>query len=245
MSDEKPLVVVIDTETTGIVEPIGICQIAMALFDPMGKTIEPLFQTYCKPSCPMTAKALETHGITPEMYANMPSDTMAVWAVAALLREIDYPVVLSGYNSDKYDYPVIQALGTYSIIVGTPKLDVMRLALRLDTGQGYKLIDVFTQLGLAETPEGQTLLGGAHDAMMDSLMTAMILQQFMQQRETDDVRVLLEELATPCVLNVLPHGKYRGVPFKEVRSDYLTWAASTWTDMVPELRWTFEHYGLL
>ena len=110
MTDMAPSILICDTETTGIHAPIGVCQLAAVLLvpdDEEGLTLVPAFQTYCVPSAPMSPKALETHGITPDKYELMPGDAHAAWVLENLLGGLGQDVVLSGYNSKRYDYPVL------------------------------------------------------------------------------------------------------------------------------------------
>lgn len=245
---KEPIVCICDTETTSIKPPIGICQIAAVLLVPGhgGMTIEPLFQTYCKPSYKMTKESEDVHGITEDYYTIAQSDEMAVWMLSTLLRELEKDgVVLSGYNSTKFDYPLIEALYPDPHLAGLPRLDVMNLAVRRDQGQSYKLVDVFKQeVDLQSDPRFAWILENAHDALADCWMTAAVLKKFMADRGTTNAYDLIEELKTPKRLTLMPHGKYRGERFEDIRSSYLTWAAREWTDMNKDLEYTFQQLGL-
>ena len=247
---DMPVICVADVETTGIHDPIGVCQLAAVLLIPQdGEEMQilPLLQTYCYPSAPMEPKALETHGITPDRYELMPSDRMAIWllvqALEGLLKQ-GRSFILSGYNSTRFDYPVLSKLYPHPFWDEAEKIDVMHMCIRRDDGQSYKLVDTFEQEGLSQTDEGKRLLSSAHDAMADCHMTAMVLREFVSQMGMVNPDEVVAWLAEPQVLELMPHGKYRGVPFKDVRPDYLTWAAGAWTDMVPDLEHTSKHWGL-
>jgi hypothetical protein len=99
----------------------------------------------------MTPEAYKIHGIGLEKYVLSPSEAIALWTFKTALDSLPQPVVLSGYNSDRYDYPLMQRCYPAAAFDKYPKLDVMHLAMRRDEGQSYKLVDVFDQ----EAEEGE------------------------------------------------------------------------------------------
>jgi DNA polymerase III epsilon subunit-like protein len=237
---------VADLETTGIdVATVGACQIAAVALIPgkdSGMVVRPLFQTYCKPSAKMTAEAEKIHGITPDKYRLSPPDSMAIWLLAQTISGLGpRPAILAGFNSNRYDYPIMRRL--LPTFPDLPQLDAMHLAIRRDAGASYKLIDVFQQ-ECSGVQGADWLLENAHDAMADCHMTAHVLAKFMADRGTVDARDLVEEMRTPKQLKLMAHGKHRGVPFNQVPASYLTWAAAEWTDMAPDLEFTFKCLGL-
>jgi DNA polymerase III epsilon subunit-like protein len=225
--------------TSAKIESAGIVQIAAVALLP-GLRIEPLFQTYCKPSEPMTPEAERVHGITPEYYQYAPIDKMACWVVKQITNGLPQPVVLSGYNSSRFDYPLIDKVWPAFRSENYRQLDAMTIAVRQANGASFKLGEIFQR----EFP-GDNLLTQAHDAMADCLMVAKYLKKQVEQKtEGETIEALVEWVNTPQLLSVMPFGKHKGVPFKQVPASYLTWAADAWTDMSPDMIYTFKSLGI-
>jgi hypothetical protein len=81
--------------------------------------------------------------------------------------------------------------------------------------------------------------------MADCIMTSIILKKFLLSAGELDARVWVNWLKTPVRLKHMPHGKFKGQPMEQVRTGYLTWAAKEWTDMQPDLHYTFQCMGYL
>lgn len=235
-------IVIADTETTGAkVDTDGVCQLAAVIMSQqpdMSWSINPLFQTYCSPSAPMAPEAQAVHGITPEMYKYAPTDAMAMWFLSAAINSLPAPVILSGYNCTRFDYPIMNRLSNQSF-ARYPQLDVMTLMLREQPEKGLKLTEVF-----AEQVNDQDLLNSAHDAMADCWMTARVLANYLAKYQTDPI-TLSQWVNTPTQIEVMPWGKYKGKPFNEVPKTYLQWMAAKWTDMHPDLSLSLRNKGLL
>lgn len=243
MSTFPGTILVSDLETTGIdITKAGACQIAalaMRQMDDGSWNLEPLFQTYCSPSVPMPPEALAVHGITPEMYQYSPRDTVAVWMLNSVIESLKAPVILSGYNCTRYDYPLMEQLFPIANFSNMPQIDVMTLYLRLAPEKGLKLTEVF-----ADRLNDANLLSSAHDAMADVTMTARLLVDYLKTYPTDPL-VLAEWCNTPMQMEVMPWGKYKGKPFSDVPHSYLQWMAAKWTDMHPDLAKSLRDRGLM
>jgi hypothetical protein len=245
---DLPVICIVDLETTSAkAETAGVVQIAALAMYPWGPgfSIQPLFETYCQPSFPMTAEAEKINGITRDKYRLASSEAMAVWLLGRAVSGLGSNVILSGFNSNRYDYPIIERIAPTTPLRTLQRIDVMDLAIRRDAGQSYKLTDVFQQTSSWDEEFKNFLLAGAHGALADCWMVAIVLDEWMKERVTVDAREVVEELSVPKQLKLMPHGKYRGVPFNEVPASYLSYAASTWADMAPDLKYTFKQLGLI
>lgn len=241
-------IVIADLETTGVnVDTAGVVQLAaVALLYNQSTNVydsHPLLQTYCQPSAPMEPKALEVHGIGEDKYRYAPTDSMAMWALSTVIRNLPKPVVLSGYNSTRFDYPIMQRLYPGEQFTQYPQIDMMTLAMRETPEHGLKLTEVFERK-FGALQEGQDLLLNAHDALADCHMTAWLLQDWMKGHKTTDALSLANWCNTPTLLAAQPFGKWKGRAFKDVPISYLQWMRSTWTDMAPDLDYTLRHHGV-
>ena len=233
-----PTILICDLETTGAkIESAGICQMAaVAVIN--GQIIQPLFQTYCKPCEPMGAEAEKVHGITPEYYEFAPTDGTATWVLWALIKQFGQNVVLSGFNSDRFDYPLLQKVWSGFNHESFQHLDYMPIAVREARGASYKLGDTYRRKFGEDRLATQ-----AHDAMADCLMVARLLTATLLEKNMS-VGQLISWIRTPQVLPVMPHGKHRGLAFKDVPASYLTWAADAWTDMSDDMAYTLKSLGI-
>jgi DNA polymerase-3 subunit epsilon len=245
------IIALFDTETTSAkIDRAGIVEIACALFYAIDKPVIPFYCTYSKPMHRCEPEAEKIHGITPEYYRWAPSDVWACWnllkALKAYGQAVNQEVVLSGYNIDTFDIPLVaNVLGVSRPLVESFRsLDVMRLALRRDDGQAYKLVNLFEQ-ECRDHPDYDELVGGAHGAMADCLMSGYVLKKLMVKLGLQNPEDALTFLETPRALRCMPHGKHKGMPFNEIPRSYLQWAAKEWTHMTPDLRLSFQQEGFL
>lgn len=235
-------ILISDLESTGIdITAAGVCQVAaVAMYQVSGEwQLHPLLQTYASPSYPMPPEALAVHGITPEMYQYAPRDVMAIWVLRQLIDALPKPVVLSGYNCTRYDYPLMDQLNREAKFDQFQQIDVMTLMLRESPEQGLKLTEVFERL-----INDQNLLNSAHDALADCMMTGMVLEHYLKQFPTDPL-VLAQWVNTPIEMEIMPWGKHKGTEFHKVPRSYLQWMASKWTDMHPDLALSLRNKGLM
>lgn len=236
-------ILITDLETTHRdVDKAGACQVAAVLVteDQAGAlTIQPLFQTYAKPSEPMSPEAQAVHGITPDMYQYAPTDVSAIWALAALTTSLPQPVVMSGYNCTRYDYQLMEKIFPAGQFNDRPQIDVMTLMMRKDPEHGLKLVEVFERM-FPDDP----IVKIAHDAMADCWMTAKILLSYMNEYQVFDPMTLATYCRTPLPTHIMPWGKYKGRPLKAIPFSYLQWMAANWDDMHPDLAAALQLKGL-
>lgn len=248
--EESSTILITDTESTGVeVDKAGICQIAaIAIQYVNGKYLapQPLFQTYCKPSEEMEPGAYDVHGIGPEQYYNSPDDMSGVWALTAIAKGLTQPVYYSGYNSTRYDYPLMDKVMPSAMLSEKPQIDVMTLVLRETPEYGLKLTEVFDRItgsrpGMSAWADYQ--LNSAHDAMADCHMTAYVLMNWIRRYGNLPPSEIAAYCATPQQMAVMPWGKYKGRKMGDVPYSYLTWMAGAWSDMHPDLELTLRKMG--
>jgi len=91
-----------DLETTGInIANDRIVEIAILKRKPDGSVEEKLWLV--NPECPIPLEAAAVHGITDEKVADAPTFRMLAGTIRDFIRDCD----LAGYNSDRFDIPLL------------------------------------------------------------------------------------------------------------------------------------------
>lgn len=163
-------IAVFDLETTGLGFSAGIVEVAYAIFsirellesDKLPKIVESLIS----PGVPIEQQAQKVHGISEEDVMFSPSISQ-VWktSMGETFNSIDY---LSGYNSEKFDIPLLNAClkreGIEDDGANAPSLDVFEVYKRLTGNRQGKLVDVAESYGFSY--EDQHRAGGDVKATM-------------------------------------------------------------------------------
>lgn len=180
MEDLK--IVLFDTETTGLGFSAGICEIAFASFC-LSELADPsqikVFSGLINPGMPIEAGAMAVHGISDEDVAFSPKLEKAWEKMAKELADADF---VSGYNSEKFDVPLMNAnLARAGIEVGitTPSLDVMRIYQRIAGVRSGKLGDVCQKYGIVHQEQ--------HRAKGDVLATIELLAALIREHGLEEV----------------------------------------------------------
>ena len=160
----KPLAV-IDLETTGInLSSDRIIEMAIVKIMPDGKKISK--RKLINPEMPIPQASTEIHGISNEMIKDAPTFKQ----VANELKQFIENCVLAGYNSNRFDIPMLAE-------------EFLRIGMEFDC-KGRKLIDVQK---IFHSMEQRTLsaaykfycnknLDGAHSAEVDATATWEVLE---------------------------------------------------------------------
>lgn len=161
-----------DLETTGVnPETDRICQIAITKRYPDGRCIQKTY--YINPLVPIPEGASNVHGITNEMVANCKTFEQMATTFYETLKDC----TLIGFNSDKFDVPMIHyEFSRCGIVFPLPsqhKVDVRSLYLKLYPN---------TLGGIYNRLTGK-ILEGAHDATNDINATDEILKIILNKPE--------------------------------------------------------------
>jgi DNA polymerase-3 subunit epsilon len=171
---ERPLCV-FDLETTGLqITKDRIVQIAVIKLFEDGHT--ETFNELVNPGQTITAEISAIHGITNEMVANAPSFETLAPRLLDFIGNSD----LAGYNSNKFDIPVLSE-------------ELLRCGIDFDLGARH-FVDV---QNIFHKMEQRTLaaayqfycgkqIENAHNALYDTLATLEVLQAQIQKYENLD-----------------------------------------------------------
>lgn len=173
----RPLIT-FDLETTGTdVEVDRIVQIA-ATKRQLDGTIEKK-NYFINPTIPIPAGATEVHGISDEMVKDAPTFKQIAVNLQAWFRDCD----IGGFNSDKFDIPLLSAefnrLGIVFIDWDCNFLDTMK---------AYRHFYPNTLVAIYERLFGEEF-ENAHDALNDVLATDKVLEKVIELNFQEDVTV--------------------------------------------------------
>jgi DNA polymerase-3 subunit epsilon len=174
---ERPLIT-FDLETTGTdVEVDRIVQIA-ATKRLLDGTIERK-NIFINPTIPIPIGATEVHGISDEMIKDAPTFKQIAVNLQAWFRNCD----IGGFNSDKFDIPLLSAefnrLGVVFIDWDCNFLDTMK---------AYRHFYPNTLVAIYARLFGEDF-DGAHDALNDVLATDRVLEKVIELNCPVDVTV--------------------------------------------------------
>lgn len=173
----RPLIT-FDVETTGTdPENDRIVQIA-ATKRHLDGTIEKK-NIFVNPTIPIPPSATEVHGISDEMVKDAPTFKQIAVNLQAWFRGSD----IGGFNSDRFDIPLLSAefnrLGIVFIDWDCSFLDTMK---------AYRHFYPNTLVAIYERLFGEDF-DGAHDALNDVLATDRVLEKVIELNFEDDVTV--------------------------------------------------------
>lgn len=217
----------IDCETTGLdVNLDSIIEVAVVKF--AGGEIVESFETLVNPQVPIPEASIAIHHITQEMVEGKPR-------VDAVLPEIlsrigEYTIVGHGVG---FDIDMLKAAAKrYNIPCLLHKnqiLDTLRMA-RLYGGSAVNSLSQLRQH--FNIPAHDT-----HRAMGDVMVNIALFRQLIKNHTTTEK--LLDQLKKPILMPIMPLGKHKGRPIKDLPLMYLQWAVRL--DFDQDLIYSLQH----
>ena len=165
-----------DIESTGLnVIRDRIIQLAMIRYHKDGSA--PVEQSYLiNPGIPISEEAMAVHGITPQDVANKPSFKMLANEIFEFIGDAD----LAGYNSNRFDIPVLmEEFARAGIDFDVDKrrtIDVQRIFYKME----HRTLSAAYQFYCQKTMEN------AHDALEDVRATVEVLEGQLRKYEGMD-----------------------------------------------------------
>ena len=199
------MVLIIDTETTGVVEPEPI-EIAWAMINDI-ETLAGVkkFEARYKPTKAISLGAMSTHHIMDEDLVDCdPSGSFSLPEGAAYLI---------GHNVD-FDWKVI----------GSPEVKrICTLALSRDLYPGIDSHTLAAMFYHLERDSARFRLENAHSAFTDVMLCRDILKHIVKLLGVttwDELWLASESARIP---SVMPFGKHKGIAIKDIPADYKQW----------------------
>ena len=169
-------IVFFDIESTGLnVVRDRIVQIALIKYLKTGG--EPLeMELMINPGIPISQEAMDVHGITPDMVKNKPTFAQVGQKIYDFIGDAD----LSGYNSDRFDVPILmEELSRMGLVLDMTKrksIDVQKIFYKMEPRTLKAAYKLYCNKELKD----------AHNALADVRATADVLKGQIQKYEGVD-----------------------------------------------------------
>lgn len=210
---EDEVFICLDCETTGL-DPFQdrIVEVAVTRFTLNSTLAE--FETLIDPQMAISETSISIHHITPEMVAGKPT-------IDKVLPEILYLIgnhIIVGHGIGFDIELLINAAERHQIpctLKNNRSLDTLRMA----RFYGESPINSLEHLRKHFNIESE----GAHRAMSDVIVNIEVFKYLAKRFKTTDQ--IFDALSRPIMFKLMPLGKYKGRPLKEIPIEYLLWAA--------------------
>lgn len=214
--ERKMRIIVADCETTGLVEPIHICEVGWCeITEDLGVVSE--FSSLVNPGVPIPCEVSGIHNIRTADVVDAPT-----------IDQIKFPegeIMLVAHNA-KYDYPL---LAPHMNIVTTCCTYVLARRLLPDAPE-HKLATLSCYCDL-EQQLSHRVLGDVRNCLG--------LLDYMAEGTGWDIWKLAEYSNTPVRLKLMPFGKHKGLPMEQLPKNYVEWAAAN-LKMDVDMAYTFK-----
>lgn len=225
-----PIVVIFDTETTGIVAADD------RLVELAGVNLDaefPIFSTLVNPERDIPAEARAIHHIGPDDIVGAPSEKEALGSfIRHFQDDSPNPLVLAAHNA-KFDRGFVErinpALSPFYICTYKCALVTWPDA----PGHSNQVLRYYLGLDV-DVPEGLF----PHRALYDCIVTRAILLELLKHHS---LRELVHISNNPVLLHKVSFGKHKGKLWSEVDYGYLKWIVGQ-PDMDEDKIHTANHY---
>ncbi len=213
MSLKKDVFVCLDCESTGLnIELDEIIEIAVVKFT-FDETLAE-YEALVDPKMEIPQESIAVHHISNEMVQGKPY----IEDVLPKVLEIVGDHTIMGHNIGFDISLIMQAAKKRGIpcnINPENSIDTLRLA-RLYAGSPNNSLETLRQH--FNIPEE-----GAHRAMNDVIVNVKVFKYLVMDFRSK--KEMMTRLKEPIQMKLMPLGKHKGLPFREVPIDYLNWAA--------------------
>ena len=216
--------IILDTETTGIQEPVVPVEIAWEARQTLRGPVVAEFSHRYQPGKAIEYGAMATHKIIDADLADAP------WYTGFDLP--DGAAYLVGHNID-YDW---KAIGSPDI----RRICTLALARRLWTDDQSHALGALLFRFMAHAKARELVAdahGAAHDVMLTGLLLDAILEKMPKVQTWERLWEASEKARIPVVM---PIGKHRGTSMADLPKDYVRWCLDNLQDLDPYLRAALE-----
>lgn len=211
---KKDTFVCFDCEATGLdPEKDRVIEIAVAVFT--FEAIEESLEDLINPGIEIPEHTIEIHHITDAMVQGKPSikDVLPEY-----LKRIGSHIVVG--HGIPYDLTLLDSeakrFGISSNLQKNRFIDTLRLARLYGESPTNSLESLRKHFNIAAE--------GAHRAMSDVIVNIEVFKHLSNRFKTTEE--ILKRLEKPIQLKLMPLGKHKGRPFREIPIEYLRWAAN-------------------
>lgn len=206
--------VCLDCETTGLdPQKDKIIEVAVAVFN--FDTILESFETLIDPKQEIPEDSIKIHHITQDMVEGKPLIKEVLPEITRLIG--DHYIVGHGVQ---FDLDILEHaaknVGMSFPYKAKNIMDTLRLARAYGQSPTNALSTLKTHFNIQQE--------GAHRAMTDVKVNIEVFKSLVLNYQT--AADVLKELSKPILLPIMPLGKYKGRPLKEIPLDYLRWSSN-------------------
>lgn len=203
----------LDCETTGL-DTAGdrIIELGVIKFNFDGIIEE--FETLIDPERAIPAESTKIHNITDEMVQGKPK----IEEVLAHVFNMVGTHIIIGHGI-KFDVDMVTLAAARASLITRMPHNLQMDTLRLARYYGDCPVNSLDQLRRHFNVEPE----GAHRAMSDVIVNMHVFKHLCRKFRT--VEEVFEMLSRPIQMRLMPFGKHKGRPFKEVPMEYLIWAS--------------------
>ena len=213
----EPGILILDAETTGLEQPIGIVEIAWRLLD-FSMNLLSKYDTLVNPEMDIPADATAVHGIRNEDVIGMPTIDKVFFP--------ECPVVLVCHNII-YDKPLVEEY----LNIDRELCSMLTARRLLQDVSNHKLVTLAAELELSRTIP--------HRAPSDVLVLHDLINYLLEGLGWNFMQ-LLEFYEKPFVFKTMPIGRHKGRPCSEVPRPYWYWVLGEEFDR--DMRLSAEYY---
>lgn len=211
---KKEVFICLDCEATGLdIEKDEIVELAVVKFD-FSNQIDQL-ESLIDPKMEIPPDSIAVHHITNEMVQGKPHIEDILPQAFKMIG--DHTVV--GHNIGYDISMIIQAAKKRNIpcpISHENSIDTLRLARLYAESPSNSLEVLRKHFNIEEE--------GAHRAMNDVIVNIKVFKYLSKGFPTK--KAMMDRLREPIQMRLMPLGKHKGLPFKEVPIEYLHWAST-------------------
>jgi len=232
-------IIILDTETTGVLEEDRIIQLSYIVTDANGK-IEEVHNEFCQAPLASKFDAMAIHHITPEMLEGKP--TCNELKGMARLNELNTPENVIVIQSAECDLAMLAKEGFESKM---QLIDTFRIHRYFYHEDPHGLQYNRYALGLYKKEEAQMQELGVQIAAHDALGDVIVLKNFYDHlllSHTEEE--MIEMCSKPILMEIMPFGKHKGKRIEEVAVSErrsLSYMLETF-DLDQDLQYSFEYY---
>jgi len=237
MSIQK--IIILDTETTGVLEEDRIIQLSYLVTDVQGN-IEEVHNEFCKAPLDIKFDAMAIHHITPEQLEGKPECTQLKGF--SRLHELNTPDNLIVIQSAEFDLGMLAKEGFVSQMKLVDTFRIHRFFYHEDPhGLQYNRY----ALGLYKKEAAQMQDLGVQISAHDALGDVIVLKNFYDYLLNDHTQEkMIEMCSKPILMELMPFGKHKGKRIQEVATSErrsLSFMLETF-DLDQDLQYSFQYY---
>ncbi|MDD5157355.1 3'-5' exonuclease [Sulfurimonas sp.] len=237
--------IILDTETTGVDEKDRVIQLGFMV---LGEKEVEVQNEFFSSDVPISIKAMETHGITPEMLEGKAPcrESQSYKRLLELNINDNYLII----HNAPFDIKMLEKEGFKTQM---RVIDTLRVAKHIFADEEAHRLQYFRykmQLYKDEQKEADTLgvVVKAHDAIGDVLVLKLFLsrlkdevaKQFPHDNPVDKMVSLTN---TPILISSFKFGKYKGKTLQEVAASdtpYLKWMLANMENLDEDMRYSIN-----